>query len=43
MSEIKDKALSQGMVTLRDAAIQKVLAGVTTLDEVLRVTETTDT
>ena len=36
--EIKDKALEQGMHTLRDAAIRCVRAGTTTLDEVIRVT-----
>ncbi len=31
-------ALAQGMKTLRQNALQKVLDGVTTVDEVLRVT-----
>ena len=38
-TEIKAKALEQGMCTLRDDGWRKVLAGVTTIDEVLRVTE----
>src|SRR5262245_28370244 len=37
-SEIRDMALSQGMKTLRQAALMKVMEGVTTIDEVLRVT-----
>ena len=32
-------AKQQGMKTLREAALVKVLDGLTTLDEVLRVTE----
>ncbi len=36
---IKRHALAQGMRTLRDDGIAKALAGVTTLDEVLRVTQ----
>jgi type II secretory ATPase GspE/PulE/Tfp pilus assembly ATPase PilB-like protein len=31
-------ALNQGMKTLRQNALQKVLEGVTTIEEVLRVT-----
>jgi type II secretion system protein E len=38
-SEIKAKALEQGMKTLREDGWDKVLAGVTTVDEILRVTE----
>ncbi len=37
-AEICKVARDQGMKTLRDAALQKVLDGVTTLDEMLRVT-----
>jgi type IV pilus assembly protein PilB len=37
-AEIRDLALAQGMKTLRQNALQKVLDGVTTVDEVLRVT-----
>jgi len=36
---IKHKALEQGMITLRQAGAQKVLEGVTTIEEVFRVTQ----
>ena len=36
--EITKVARDQGMRTLRESALQKVADGVTTLDEVLRVT-----
>ena len=36
--ELRATAQSQGMKTLRQAGLQKVLEGVTALDEVLRVT-----
>ncbi|MCG8470898.1 MAG: type II secretion system ATPase GspE [Desulfobacterales bacterium] len=35
---IKTEAVKRGMTTLRDDGIQKVLSGVTTIEEVLRVT-----
>ncbi len=38
-SEIKQRALAHGMKTLRDDGWDKVLAGITTIDEILRVTE----
>ncbi|WP_372807159.1 GspE/PulE family protein [Pontiella sp.] len=38
-NEIKQAALGQGMKTLREDGWDKVLAGVTTIDEILRVTE----
>ncbi len=38
-SDIKQTALQQGMKTLREDGWDKVLAGVTTIDEILRVTE----
>jgi len=38
-SEIKQKAMQQGMSTLRQDGWMKVIDGVTTIDEVLRVTE----
>lgn len=38
-SEIKAKSLEHGMKTLREDGWDKVLAGVTTIDEILRVTE----
>jgi type IV pilus assembly protein PilB len=37
-AEIRDVAQAQGMKTLRQNALQKVIDGVTTLEEVLRVT-----
>lgn len=37
--ELRDKAISLGMKTLRDDGIEKVLKGITTPDEVLRVTQ----
>lgn len=37
--QIKQKAISQGMRTLRQDGIQKVLAGLTTYTEVVRVTQ----
>jgi type IV pilus assembly protein PilB len=37
-SEIKSTAVAQGMKTLRQAGLQKVLEGTTTLEETLRVT-----
>jgi len=37
-SELRAMAQSQGMKTLRQAGLQKVLEGVTTIEEVLRVT-----
>ena len=36
---IKRHAMSEGMKTLRDSGLAKALAGMTTLDEVLRVTQ----
>lgn len=38
VSEIRKKAMTQGMKTLRQAAVEKVLAGQTTLKEINRVT-----
>ncbi|TAL24591.1 MAG: type II secretion system protein GspE [Nitrospirae bacterium] len=37
--EIKDKAISLGMRTLRQDGIEKIKKGITTVDEVLRVTQ----
>ena len=39
---IKKLAVDKGMLTLRDAAIQKVLQGLTTLEEAIRTTATDD-
>jgi type IV pilus assembly protein PilB len=36
--EIKDYAVSKGMTTLRDDAVKKMCQGVTTIEEVIRVT-----
>ena len=36
--EIRDEAIKRGMVSLREAALRKIAAGVTTVREVLRVT-----
>jgi general secretion pathway protein E/type IV pilus assembly protein PilB len=38
-NELKQKGIAQGMRTLRDDGWDKVLAGFTTIEEVLRVTE----
>ncbi len=35
---IKDAAVTDGMITLRDAAVARLAAGITTIEEVLRVT-----
>jgi type II secretory ATPase GspE/PulE/Tfp pilus assembly ATPase PilB-like protein len=37
--EIKHKALEEGMRTLRMSGLEKIMAGETTLEEVLRHTE----
>ena len=37
--DIRDMAVKKGMRTLRQAAIDKMLAGVTTPEEVARVTQ----
>ena len=36
---VKKEALARGMVTLRDDGAAKVLQGITTMEEVLRVTQ----
>ena len=36
-AEVKQQAVKEGMKTLRRSAIEKLLAGITTPDEVLRV------
>jgi general secretion pathway protein E len=38
-NQIRRVAVEQGMLTLRDDGIRKVLEGVTTVSEVLRVTQ----
>jgi len=37
-NKIKSKAISTGMLTLREEGIKKVIAGTTTTEEILRVT-----
>ncbi|MGM0472485.1 MAG: type II secretion system ATPase GspE [Bacillota bacterium] len=37
--QIKERALEQGMITLEDVGLEKVNQGITTLDEVMRVTK----
>jgi general secretion pathway protein E len=37
-TQINELAVKQGMITLRQDGIQKVMAGITTTEEVLRVT-----
>ncbi len=36
---IKREAVKQGMVTVRDSGAQKVLDGITTIEEVFRLTQ----
>jgi general secretion pathway protein E len=38
MEQIRAKAIAEGMISMRDNAIQKFLAGITTYQEVMRVT-----
>ncbi|MFH0886853.1 MAG: ATPase, T2SS/T4P/T4SS family [bacterium] len=38
-NQIKDAAIAAGMRTLRDDGLQKAMQGITTIDEVLRVTQ----
>jgi general secretion pathway protein E len=37
--QIKDRAVAEGMVTLRSDGVDKVLSGITTIEEVVRVTQ----
>ena len=37
-NEIKDLSIKNGMSSLRDAGIEKIKTGVTTIEEVLRAT-----
>jgi general secretion pathway protein E len=37
--EIKEYAVSRGMKTLRDDGLARAVAGITTIEEVLRVTQ----
>ena len=36
-AEIRDQAIREGMMTMRDSAVRKVLQGITTLEEITRV------
>ena len=38
LDDLKTEAIKEGMVTLRNAALRQVLAGVTSLDEAMRIT-----
>ena len=37
-AEVKDEMIRDGVATLRMAGLQKVVQGVTTIDEIVRVT-----
>jgi type II secretory ATPase GspE/PulE/Tfp pilus assembly ATPase PilB-like protein len=36
--DVREIAIAQGMRTLREAGLRKVAAGITTVDEIMRVT-----
>ncbi|MBL8033923.1 MAG: type II secretion system ATPase GspE [Leptospiraceae bacterium] len=38
LDDIKKQAIAEGMITLRNAALRQVVAGVTSLDEAMRIT-----
>jgi type IV pilus assembly protein PilB len=38
--QIRDSAVAGGMVTLRDGGLHRVRQGITTIEEILRVTST---
>ena len=38
LNKVRETALAENMVTLRENAIRKLVAGITTVEEVLRVT-----
>ena len=38
-SAIKSKAMDMGMRTLREDGLKKIMAGITTIEEVIRVTQ----
>ena len=40
--ELRAKARSDGMVTLQEDSIRKLLGGVTTIEEILRVTHSAE-
>ena len=39
LKKLRDKAIENGMVPLLDDGLEKVKAGITTVDEIVRVTE----
>jgi type IV pilus assembly protein PilB len=43
IDEIKDKAISSGMHTLKDACRELLLKGIITMDEMLKITYSTET
>ena len=40
--ELRAKARSEGMLTLQEDAVRKLLAGVTTIEDILRVTHASE-
>ena len=40
LGDLRRAALERGMVSLREDGLQKVASGLTTIDEIMRVTET---
>jgi general secretion pathway protein E len=38
-NQIKNEALKRKMITLRQDGVQKVLSGISTIEEILRVTQ----
>ncbi len=40
--EMRSKAISEGMLTLQEDAVRKLLSGITTIEEILRVTHSAE-
>ena len=40
--DLRNKARSEGMVTLQEDAVRKLLAGITSVEEILRVTHSSE-
>jgi type II secretory ATPase GspE/PulE/Tfp pilus assembly ATPase PilB-like protein len=38
LDDLRDQAIHEGLITLRNAALRQVVAGVTSLDEAMRIT-----
>jgi general secretion pathway protein E len=38
-NQIKNEAVSRNMITLREDGVQEVLSGISTIEEILRVTQ----